>query len=239
MEANLRQPMQLTLQSEMVEDVIVIRCKGRIVLGPEINALQEELKPLTQLTKKVVLHVGEVTFIDSAGVGALVRTLGGLRAYGGDLKLCEVSPIFLQILTVTNLIAVLPNHASQDEAMQAFSSRPRAAKESLEAAKTRIVCADGSQDLLAYLSALLKRSGYEVMTTQHRSEALTLVRATKPHILICGPGIHADESAMAGFRRTAPKMHFLPLPADFSTSDAGQAGTNLVNQVHSLVASGS
>ena len=72
--------MQLSLQSQKIGDVVIVRCKGRITLGAEIAALQQELEKLTVLTKKVVLQLGEVSFLDSVGLGALVRQLNTLRA---------------------------------------------------------------------------------------------------------------------------------------------------------------
>jgi len=48
--------MQLTLQTQKFGDIAVIQCKGRIVVGAEISALQLELETLTRLTKKVVLQ---------------------------------------------------------------------------------------------------------------------------------------------------------------------------------------
>ena len=84
--------MNLILQSQNIEHVVVIRCQGRIVLGDEIHALQLEVGKLRQLKKKVILQLAEVNYIDSAGLGALVRLFGMLRVGGGGLKLCELSP---------------------------------------------------------------------------------------------------------------------------------------------------
>src|ERR1700693_5170238 len=113
--------MQLTLQNQKIGDVAAIRCRGRVVAGPEISSLQLEIETLTRMTKKVVLHLEEVGFIDSAGLGALVRLFGVLRANGGDLKLCQLSPFLLQVLQVTNLLGIFPTYASESEAVQAFS----------------------------------------------------------------------------------------------------------------------
>src|ERR1700687_4218353 len=117
--------MQLTLQNHKIDGVVVIRCQGRIVAGAEISSLQLEIETLTRMTKKVVLQLAEVSFIDSAGVGALVRLFGVLRANGGDLKLCQLSPFLLQVLQVTNLLRIFPIYASETEAIQAFCKRPQ------------------------------------------------------------------------------------------------------------------
>jgi anti-anti-sigma factor len=232
--------MQLTLKKEELGGVVLIRCQGRIVVGDEIRALQREVEeaPLPLLQgRKVVLDLAEVSFIDSAGVGTLVRLLGVLRAHGGDLKLCRLSPFVAKVLEVTNLRGVLASYASEQEAAQAFHKASQHPSETFESTKTRIVCTDDSHDLLAYLKALLARSGYEVLTTRRPSEALTLVKVTRPHLVICGPGMQANQIAMDGLRMGAPGARLLLLPADFSAADAGHAGTNLVEQVRSLIGS--
>ena len=99
--------MQLTVQSQTVGDVVIIRCKGRIVSGDEVRHLQQEVEKLTPLTKNVVLQLAEVTYLDSGGLGSLVRLYGVLRAARGDLKLCELSPFVVQVLEATNLLKVL------------------------------------------------------------------------------------------------------------------------------------
>ena len=128
--------MELSLQNQKIDDVVVIRCQGRIVVGAEISSLQLELEKLTQLTKKVVLQLGEVSFIDSVGLGALVRQFGVLRAKGGDLKLCQVSPFLLKVLQVTNLLRILPIYASEAEAIQAFSKGPQFHEETFGDSRT-------------------------------------------------------------------------------------------------------
>ena|SRR5215469_11428087 len=98
--------MQLNLQRQDLGDIVLIRCQGRIVVGEEIQALQREMEEAArQRGRKVILDLAEVSFIDSAGVGTLVRLLGVLRAYGGDLKLCRLSPFVAKVLEVTNLKA--------------------------------------------------------------------------------------------------------------------------------------
>jgi anti-sigma B factor antagonist len=227
--------MELSLQNQKVGDVVVVRCQGRIVVGAEISLLQLELEKLTQLTKKVVLQMGEVSFIDSVGLGALVRQFGVLQAKGGDLKLCQVSPFLLQVLQVTNLLRIFHIYPSETEAIQAFSKGPQFHEETFGDPRTRIVCIDSSHDLLAYLSALLKRSGYEVITTRNPSDAQLFVRVTRPQVLICGPGMEANESAMRGIAEINKKVQLLLLPSDFSTVEAGQAGVDLVNRIRVLM----
>ena len=228
--------MQLTLHKEHIGDCALIRCQGRIVVGEEIRALQLLVEPLSRQTKKVILHLAEVSFIDSAGVGTIVRLFGILRAHGSDLILCELSPFVKRVLEITKLLGVLPVYALEQEAIRCAPGIAQASKGGSAPAKIGIVCADSSHDVLAYLSAVLERSGYDVLTTRHPSDALTLVKVTKPKLLICGPGIQTNPVAIDKLRGGAAGVRFLLLPPDFSAAEAGEAGTNLVDQVRSLIA---
>src|SRR5215831_6097828 len=174
----LEPTMQLTLQSQLMEDVVVIRCQGRIVAGAEVEALQAELEKQTKIpgtnflkTKRVVLQLAEADFIDSSGVGALVRMFGVLGAAGGGLKLCQLSPFVLRVLQITNLLSVFLTYSSEREAIEAFFKAARSPQEALKSSRARIVCIDTSSDLLAYVSALFKSSGYDVFTTRHLGDA--------------------------------------------------------------------
>jgi anti-sigma B factor antagonist len=228
--------MRLTLQSQLLEHVVVIRCQGRIVAGAEVNALQAEMDKHTEIRKNVVLHLADVDYVDSSGLGALVRAYGTLRAAGGSLQLCHLSPTVLQVLEVTHLLGVLPIHSSESEAIEAFDRR--SPEEHLGSSRPGILCIDSSKDLLAYLRALLTNSGYEVHTAWNLADARQLVGAMKPKLLICGAGIlemPAAAAAIERFSQSGPNIQVLHLPPDFSTAEAGQAGTDLVNSVRSLL----
>jgi len=220
-----------------MENVVVIRCQGRIVAGAEGDALQAELDKQTEIRKKVIVHLAEVDYIDSSGLGALVRAFGVLRAVGGGLKLCQVSPFVLQVLEVTKLLSILPTYSTQTEAIEAF--RERVHHEAIESSRTKIVCIDTSKDLLAYVRALLTSSGYEVHTAWNLADGKNMVSAMKPQMVICGAGIMGLPTAAAAlekFRQSGPNVQVLHLPSDFSTAEAGHAGVDLVKRVKSLFA---
>jgi anti-sigma B factor antagonist len=227
--------MPLRLESQTLGDVVVIRCQGRITSGDESRQLQVEIETLTALTKNVVLELGEVTYVDSGGLGALVRILGVLRAARGDLKVCQLSPFVEQVLQATNLLKVFEPLASEKEAVAAFSARSGPAHDAGQPAVARIVCLDSSLDVLAYLKVLLQRSGYEVFTTRYLSDAVSLAVGTKPRLLVCGPSWHGNAAVAEKFSQSAPAVPLLHLPADFSTSEADQASRNLVDRVRSLL----
>jgi len=227
--------MQLALKSEAVGEALIVRCRGRIVTGEEAQFLQSELDKLTQahLTRNIVLNLAEVNYLDSGGLGTLVRMLHHLRFARGDLKVCQPPPFVLKVLQLTNLLNVFPAYSSEREAVEAFSQRPQTLHGTPGTTSDRIVCIDRSLELLAYVRLFLQRDGYEVFTTQYLSDALTIAREAS--LVIVGPDTPNKEAAIEKLRQNVPNTKLLHLPADFSTSDADHAGPNLVNQVRSLL----
>lgn len=227
--------MRLSLQSQRIGGIAVIRCQGRIVVGEEVRALQQEVEKHHLETKKYVLQLGEVSYVDSGGLGALVRLVGTLRAHHGDLKLCQVSPFVLNVLQATNLLGVFPIYSTEHEARASFAQRPAPHEEHAWSANTKVLCIDPSSDLLAYMNAVLKRAGFEVKTTRYLADAATLVTAMKPRVVICGPGVQSTTPAFEKFRHLDPHTQFLLLPSDFHAADASDAGLDLINRLQSLL----
>jgi anti-anti-sigma factor len=230
--------MRLTLETQVMNDVVVIRCKGRIVLGAEAADLQAELDTRTELWKKVVLNLAEADYLDSFGLGTLVRTHSVLRARGGELKLCELHPSVLKVLQMTNLLTVFATYQSEKDAIEAFSGGRRSDRTPVAPSTAKILCVDTSPDLLAYVSMLLKRAGYEVFTSRYVGEAVTLVNVIKPSVMICGAGLAeltTGAAAIEKFRQSGLGMQILHLPTDFSATDAGHAGVDLLNRLQSLL----
>src|SRR5262249_33727527 len=148
------------------------------------------------LKRRVVLQLAEVSYIDSAGLAALIRIFTSLRIAGGSLRLCEMSPVVLRALRVTNLHVVIPIYSSEREAVESFFMPKQPEDRAHETASTKIVCIDESSDLLAYFNAVLTAAGYDVFTARYLNDARTLIDAITPHLVICGPGGQRNESGV-------------------------------------------
>jgi anti-anti-sigma factor len=229
--------MNLTLESQRIAGVAVIRCQGRIVVGEEIRALQEEIEKHNLETKKYVLQLREVTYVDSGGLGALVRLLGTLRARQGDLKLCEVSPFVRSVLQATKLLSVFSIYENEQDALTAFGLRPQPREAHSWSGNTKVLCIDPSSDLLAYMTEVLKRAGFEVKSARYLADASTLLAIMKPSAVVCGPGIQSSGPAFEKFRSLDARTLFLMLPSDFHTSHASDAGLELINSLQTLLQS--
>jgi stage II sporulation protein AA (anti-sigma F factor antagonist) len=215
--------------------VALIRCQGRIVVGKEVELLQQEVEKHRLETQKYVLQLAEVIYLDSGGLGALVRLVGMLRAQRGDLKLCEVSPFVQSVLKATNLLPVFSIYPTEREALASFARGPSPREAHSWTANTKVLCVDPSSDLLAYMSAILKPAGFEVKSTRYLADAATLLTATKPRAVICGPGVQSATLAFEKFRCLDPHIPFLQLPSDFHAAAAFEAGFDLISRLKSLL----
>ena len=114
--------MALKISSRQVDGVGVVELSGRIVLGEESNALREQIKGLLASgQKKIVLNLADVSYIDSAGLGALVAAHHSARTQGASLKLANLGTKFQEILQVTKLITVFEVHDSEAAAIRSFA----------------------------------------------------------------------------------------------------------------------
>jgi anti-anti-sigma factor len=225
--------MSLALHTHVAGDIAVIECSGRIVDGEETAALYRQVLDLLAVHRFFVVDLCEVSFVDSAGLGLLVRLLSRVRGKAGDLKLCGTGPNIDHTLTVTRLNGVLGSYATQGDAVAAFYHGERGADLPVRAA-VDIVCIHSSPDVLAYLRELMRQAGYAVMTTHSVADGLTLIRATEPRVVVIE---HALRSWMTGgmpeiFNQFAENADVIDLPPSFVTEDAGLAGARLLEDLH-------
>lgn len=104
-----------------VKGVTVIELNGNVMGGPDATELNEELHKLVEAGKrKVVVDLGEVKFMNSSGLGMLIRALTTMRNAGGDLKLARASEKIESLLVVTKLITVFDHHETVNKAVDGF-----------------------------------------------------------------------------------------------------------------------
>jgi len=112
----------LKLSKHAEGDVTVVEAVGRIVLGEETNILREQVKAmLASGSKKIVLNLGQVDFIDSSGLGALVGLHSTAQAQGAKIRLANITKRFHELLLITKLLTVFDVYPSVAEAVRSFA----------------------------------------------------------------------------------------------------------------------
>jgi anti-sigma B factor antagonist len=223
-------PLPLSLDTREVGRVTIVRCNGRIVAGSASESLLAHVAWLLHTHRSIVLNLGEVGFIDSSGLGAMVRILASTHQARGDLKLCEVPEQVRKVLEMTRLTTVFDAHESEEKAVAAFY-RPGVRAEAPVVTGRRILCLDSNVDVLAYLRELLHRAGYDVQSTCRVSDALLLMRVTHFDLLLVGPDKAASAASPQSFQDACARLPVIELDSEFSTRDAGEAGAGLLEAI--------
>ena len=113
----------MQIEERTVGDVLILDVKGRITLGEGDEILKDKVNSLlNQGLKKIVLNLAEVPYIDSAGLGEIVRTYTTVSRQGGSLKLLSLTKRITDLLAITKLLTVFETYESESEAVQSFSS---------------------------------------------------------------------------------------------------------------------
>jgi len=222
--------LRLSLETRDVGRVTLVHCNGRIVAGGESESLRAHVAWLLRDRRAIVLHLGEVAFIDSSGLGTMVRTLTSTRQVHGDLKLCNVPEPVRKVLELSHLTKLFDTHESEENAVAAFY-QPRTRADAPVPSGRSLLCLDSNTDVLAYLRELLRRAGYDVHTSSHLRDALTLMRITRFDLLLVGSEITASPAARQAFEIACAKLPVIELGAEFSTLDAGEAGAGLLQNI--------
>ena len=102
-------------------DVTVLNVSGRITLGSgDIKMRDKLIEQLEKGKKKIVLDLGEVSFIDSAGLGELVAAYTSARRHGAQVKLANLTKKIDDLLDITRLSSVFESYQSADDAVKSF-----------------------------------------------------------------------------------------------------------------------
>lgn len=112
--------MNLKMDARTVNGVTIVSCAGRIVFGEEASALRAELKNVLANSKKVIVNLAEVSYIDSGGLGTLVGVYSSARSAGADIKLAGLVQRVRDVLQITKLATVFEVYDNEQKALAAF-----------------------------------------------------------------------------------------------------------------------
>ncbi len=227
--------MALSVQQRQVGDIVVLACSGPIAEGPATAQLEKHVAGLLPHQPFIVLNLEGVTFLDSSGLGLLVRLLARTRRAGGGLVFCALPPRVSEILKMTRLQATLASFATESDAVAALYEN--VASQDLGDFHTDILCVDSSADVLAYLRALLGEAGYRVTTAANIYDAHILLGVIKPRLLVVGAAVRAMRGTKTAeaFREQADRLGALDLESGFSSEDAGEAGQRLLARIGTIL----
>ena len=113
--------MSVKLNTRQIGDVNVVDVAGRITLGEGSSALRDSVREMVgKGQKKILLNLGEVSYIDSSGIGELVSAFTTVTNAGGQLKLLNLTKRVKDLLQITKLYTVFDVHDSEVSAVRSF-----------------------------------------------------------------------------------------------------------------------
>ena len=114
--------MSVKLNTRQVGDVSVVDVAGRITLGEGSSALRDLLREMVgKGDKKILLNLGDVSYIDSSGIGELVSGFTTVTNSGGQLKLLNLNKRVKDLLQITKLYTVFDVHEDEAGAVRSFA----------------------------------------------------------------------------------------------------------------------
>jgi anti-sigma B factor antagonist len=107
--------------TRQVDGVAIVDLTGRITLGEGSSTLRETVKDLVgKGQKKILLNLGDVSYIDSSGIGELVSSFTSVSNQGGQLKLLNLQKKVHDLLQITKLYTVFEVHTDEAAAIRSF-----------------------------------------------------------------------------------------------------------------------
>jgi anti-sigma B factor antagonist len=225
--------MQLRLESRPVGEVMVIQALGRIVARNEVFTLHAQVGDAIEKYGDVVLQLEQVEFVDSSGLGALMRLVQAARAKGGDLKLSGVPPKVRKVLQLTNLLAQFETYETLEEAITAAYLGSRYSRGKTGDARPRMLCVYPSNDVSAFLREVLCSAGYNAVVTTTPDDAQILLKATKAKLVVASARIQMvrGKPIARALQEIDPTVSLLVLDENFATQDPGEAAEKLLGDV--------
>jgi anti-sigma B factor antagonist len=121
--------MKMTTSTREVGTVTIVDISGRIELGQESAAVRDMVADLLSKGHKyILLNLGAVDYIDSAGLGSLVAAFASVRKQGGDLKLLNLTSKVIDVMQITRLYTVFDVATDEAAAVKSFGQSSAAAK---------------------------------------------------------------------------------------------------------------
>jgi anti-sigma B factor antagonist len=113
----------MQISERVLGDVMMLDLKGKITLGEGDELLKDKVNSLVnQGHRKIILNLADVPYLDSAGLGEVVRAYTTVSRQGGNLKLLNLTKRITDLLAITKLLTVFETFDSENDAVRSFSA---------------------------------------------------------------------------------------------------------------------
>ena len=112
--------MPLTLDISKTDDIAVIHCRGRIVFGKEADELRRIVLGSLNETRRIVLNLGSIEYLDSTGLETLIALFISARNRKAEIKFAALPPGVRRVMTITHVDQLFEAHDSTENAVKSF-----------------------------------------------------------------------------------------------------------------------
>jgi anti-sigma B factor antagonist len=111
----------MKIEERAVSGVTILDLQGKMLIGEGDELLREKINQLVENgTGKIVLNLADVPYVDSAGLGEIVRCYTTVSRKNGKLKLLNLTKRIHDLLSITKLLTVFETYESEEEAVKSF-----------------------------------------------------------------------------------------------------------------------
>ena len=111
----------MDIRERVVNGISVLDISGKIVLGEGDMQVKDRIKDLlADGQRRILLNLGDVSYIDSAGLGSLISSYATVKREGGNLKLVNLTKRVKDLLAITKLITVFDTFEDESSAVDSF-----------------------------------------------------------------------------------------------------------------------
>jgi anti-anti-sigma factor len=199
---------KLNISITFIADKARVVCSGRIVAGKEVEELALALSRALLEVQTIELDLRDVSFLDSAGIGVLVRMLVHARIHGNHLKIAALSAPVRKTLEITNLLSQFKTGGQEEQLPEGM----------------RVLFVHRSLEVCTFVDALLRQRGAHPQTCASIYDARLLAEAFRIDLVIVPAELDSSSLSEKGLK-------VLKLEKDFFSARAEDAGESLIERL--------
>lgn len=111
----------MTIETRTANGVTILDIHGKITIGEGSAEIRNRVRDLLQADRKnILLNLGDVSYVDSSGIGELVSSYTTVTNQGGQLKLLNLTKKLRELLAITKLLTVFDTFDDERKAVESF-----------------------------------------------------------------------------------------------------------------------
>jgi len=119
--------MSLIVKTRKVDNVVVMDLSGKLTIGEPVMQLRDALRvQVAEGDSKFIVNLGDVSYVDSSGLGELVSSYTTVRNKGGDVKLLKLTAKIKDLLQMTKLLTVFDVYDDEAKAVASLKGSAKA-----------------------------------------------------------------------------------------------------------------